>query len=75
MSTFNLETGRGGQVVVNGTPYPVARALWVGTLGDVHVRFPDGGTAVYTAVQGLMPIESVECLATTTTATNITTIV
>lgn len=75
MSTFNIESGRGGQVVVNGTPYPKARALWVGTAGDVHVRFPDGGTAVYTAVQGQLNVESVECLETTTTATNITTIV
>lgn len=75
MSTFNIETGRGGQVVVNGTPYPQARALWVGVLGDVHVRFPDGGSAIYTAVQGRLDVESVEVLVSGTTATNITTIV
>ena len=76
MNTYDLETGKGGQVVVADTPYPKARALWVGgTAGTVQVRFPSGGSAVYSGVSGLLPVESVEVIAAGTTATDITTIV
>ena len=75
MGTFDLETAKGGQAVTPGTPFPRARALWVGGQGNVNVRFTDGGTAVYTAVQGLLPVDCVEVLVSGTTASNITTLV
>lgn len=74
MSTFNIETGRGGEPVTVDTPYSKARALWVGGSGDVHVRFADGGDAIYSGVSGLLPVESVEVIGAGTTATLITTI-
>lgn len=74
MSAFSLETGKGGQVVTPGTPYPRARALWIGGEGDVVVEFPGGQTATYTNVAGLLPVETVQVIASGTTATNITTI-
>lgn len=72
--TYDLESGKGGVLVTPGTPFPKARALWVGGTGDVNVRFPEGGSAVFTNVSGLLPVEAVEVVASGTTATNITAI-
>jgi hypothetical protein len=74
MNTDAIESGKFGRVVSLGTPYPAARALWVGTEGNVNVRFRDGGTVVYQAVKGLLPVETVEVLSESTTASAITTI-
>lgn len=74
MTAFNLETGRGGRAVTPGTPYPVARALWIGGAGDVVVEFVGGQTATYTNVAGLLPVETIQVIASGTTATSITTI-
>lgn len=75
MNTHDLESAKGGQAVTPGTPFPRARALWVGTQGDVNVKFPGGQTAVYIGVQGLLPVECVEVLSASTTASDITTLV
>lgn len=74
MNTDAIESGKFGRAVTPGTPYPVARALWVGTEGNVNVRFRDGGTTIYQAVKGLLPVETVEVLSVSTTASGITTI-
>lgn len=71
-STERLETCKGGFAVTPGTPYTPARALWIGGTGDVTVAFPDGGSATFFNVTGLLPVESKEVLAAGTTATNIT---
>lgn len=73
--TFQLETAKGGVEVTIGTPFPRARGLWVGSAGDVNVRFSNGGSAVYFNVQGQLNVECVEVLASGTTASNITTLV
>ena len=74
MNTDAIETGKFGRAVTPGTPYPAARALWVGAEGNVNVRFSDGGTAIYQTVKGLLPVETVEVIAASTTASAITTI-
>ena len=75
MAGIDKYVARGGRAVVLGTPFPMARALWVGTTGNVNVRFADGGTAIFHNVQGRLDVECVEVLAASTTASNITTMV
>lgn len=75
MSSFDLETGKGGDEVTIGTPFPEARLLWVGTEGHVNVRFAQGGSAIYKNVRGLLPVNAVEVIASGTTASDITTLV
>jgi hypothetical protein len=75
MAGTDKYVARGGVAVTPGTPFPKARALWVGTAGDVNVRFADGGTAIYNSVVGRLDVECIEVLSASTTASNITTMV
>lgn len=57
---------------VDGANLPfLARALWVGVLGNVSVTDNYGVTCVYVGVQGLLPFAAACVNATNTTATNI----
>lgn len=75
MSTYELETAKGGEAVTPDTPFTECRALWIGGAGDVEVRFASGGTAVYAGVSGVLPVNAVEVLSNGTTATDITTMI
>lgn len=75
MSTYQLETGKGGQEVTPGTPFPECRGLWVGTTGDVEVAFASGGSTIYKNVTGLLPVNAVNVLIAGTSASDITTLV
>jgi hypothetical protein len=58
----------------NGTTFQRARALWVGTGGNVVLRHRVGGaTATFTNVQDgtMLDVCAVEVLSTNTTASNI----
>lgn len=72
--SYDLQTGKGGAEVTPGVELKKARCLWVGTSGDVNVRFPEGGSAVFTNVVGMLPVDAVEVLASGTTASDITAI-
>lgn len=74
MNLDPIESGKFGRAVTPGTPFPKARALWVGNAGDVNVRFAAGGSAIYTNVYGQLNVVCVEVLASGTTATGITTL-
>lgn len=69
---------RNGTTVVVGTPYPPAKALWVGGAGNVTVQTPGGygqggsgspSTITFTAVAAgtLLPVETVQVTAATAT--------
>ena len=73
MAGFDKYVARGGRVVTPGTPFPQCRALWVGTAGNVNVRFADGATAIFHNVSGRLDVEVVEVLSASTSASNITT--
>lgn len=49
----------------------VARALWVGTLGDISVVRTDGTAVIFVGASGFMPVRCVRVNATDTTATDI----
>jgi hypothetical protein len=57
----------------DATVFPVCRALYVGTTGDVAVTMADGQTSlVFTAVaNGVFPVQVVQVLSTGTSASNI----
>lgn len=50
---------------------PPYRGLYVGGLGDVNVGFPDGSTAIFSAVPvgTVLPVICYQLLSTSTTAT------
>lgn len=48
-----------------------ARALWVGTLGNVVAVMSDGTAITFVNVQGLLPIQCMRVNSTSTTASNI----
>lgn len=49
----------------------LARALYVGVLGDVRVTLAGGETVTFVGAQGILPVRAARVLATSTTATNI----
>lgn len=49
----------------------VARALWVGGMGDVSVITAGGDTVTFAGVAGLLPVRVTRVRATGTTATGI----
>ena len=50
----------------------IARALWVGTTGDVSVEMVGTGTAiVFKGIQGLLPVSVTRVNSTNTTASDI----
>lgn len=56
----------------DATVFPVCRALYVGTTGNLNVRMPDGMTIVFANVPvGIFPIQVDQVLSTSTTASNI----
>lgn len=73
--SYNLESAKGGQVVVVGTEFTECRALWVGTAGDVNVQFAHGGSCIYSNVSGRLDVNAVNVLASGTTASNISTMI
>ena len=66
-------TATGGHAVSadNSLIEPMARALWIGTQGNIAVEGPDGTTVTYTNVVGLLNVQAVRILSTGTTATGI----
>jgi hypothetical protein len=56
----------------DATVFPVCRALYIGTGGNLNVRTADGQTLVFSAVAaGIFPVQVDQVLSTSTTATNI----
>jgi hypothetical protein len=56
----------------DATIFPVTRALYIGTAGDVAVRMADGMTITFTSVaSGVFPVQVDQVLSTGTTASNI----
>ena len=47
------------------------RALWIGTAGNISVRFVDGTVATLVSVSGLIPLALTHVKSTDTTADNI----
>ena len=65
--------GEANAAVTLGTTYNLARALWIGTGGNVNVMNSDGTTQIfYNVPTGFMlPVRSIGVSATNTTASNI----
>jgi hypothetical protein len=56
----------------DSTTFPVTRALYIGTTGNVAVRMASGVTITFTAVPvGVLPIQVDRVLSTGTTASTI----
>ena len=73
MSTYDLESAKGGRTVVPGTTFSKCRAIWVGTAGDVNVMFASGKTAIYKNVSGRLDVEAIMVVVSGTTASDMTT--
>jgi len=59
-------------VASDSTEFPICRALYVGTGGDINVRTADSQTIVFKAVAaGIFPVQVDMVLSTSTTASNI----
>ncbi|MGB0854392.1 MAG: spike base protein, RCAP_Rcc01079 family [Pikeienuella sp.] len=71
----NINTAVGGHSITpsdDDIVEPMARALWIGTTGNVAVVGPDGTTATYPNVPvGELAVQAVKVLATGTTASSI----
>jgi len=53
----------------DATVFPVSRALYVGTSGNINVRMADGQTTLFSNVPvGIFPIQVDQVLSTSTTA-------
>lgn len=70
----NTVSAHGASIVTASdvTILPITRGLYIGATGNINVVMADGMTVLFTNVPvGVMPIQVIQVLATSTTATGI----